>query len=104
VEIPEGHVGFLYPRSSIFKTSMRLTNAVGVIDSDYRGEIRFNFDNTHEWFGNFYKWAPRHIAYYEGDRIGQLVIMPIPKVEFEEVDELSSTDRGEGGFGSTGVT
>lgn len=92
VEIPAGHVGLLFPRSSIYKTGMSLTNAVGVIDSGYRGEIMMKFEMTDS-----------DAMYKVGDRIGQLVIMPYPEVEFEEVDELSETSRGAGGYGSTGV-
>lgn len=92
VEIPNGYVGLLFPRSSIYKTKMSLTNAVGVIDSGYRGEIMMKF-----------KVTDKRMMYQVGDRIGQLVIMPYPEVEFEEVDELSETSRGAGGYGSTGV-
>lgn len=91
VEIPEGYVGLLFPRSSISNSGLILSNSVGVIDSGYRGEVKLRF---------------KHIldtaAYKVGDRIGQIIILPYPQIEFEEVDELSSTDRGEGGFGSTG--
>lgn len=90
-EIPEGHVGLIYPRSSISKTSCALRNSVGVIDSGYRGEIIFKF------------YCYNGLDTYKvGDRIGQLIIMPYPQIELEEVEELSDTDRGEGGFGSTG--
>ena len=91
IEIPEGHVGLLFPRSSVYKTSMVLSNCVGVIDSGYRGEIMLKFRSTES-----------NKAYEVGDRIGQLIIMPYPQVEFEEVDDLSSTERGSGGYGSTG--
>lgn len=91
VEIPEGYVGLLFPRSSVSKTSLDLTNCVGVIDSGYRGEIMFKF-----------RYLQEGMIYDVGDRIGQLIIMPYPQVEFEEVEDLSSTERGEGGFGSTG--
>ena len=91
VEIPEGHVGLLFPRSSIYKTKMSLTNAVGVIDSGYRGEIMMKF-----------KMTDNRTMYKVGDRVGQLLIIPYPLVEFEEVSELSSSDRGTGGYGSTG--
>lgn len=93
VEIPEGHVGLLFPRSSIYKNNMELVNSVGVIDSGYRGEIIFNFRKV------FHETSTR---YSIGDRIGQLVIVPIPSVTITEVDELSSTQRNAGGFGSTG--
>ena len=92
IEIPDGHVGLIFPRSSIYKTKMTLTNCVGVIDSGYRGEIMMKF-----------KMRDNHKMYEVGDRIGQLVIMPYPEVEFEEADELSETSRGSGGYGSTGV-
>ena len=93
MEIPEGYVGLIFPRSSISKTAHSLRNAVGVIDSGYRGEIMMKYDiNTLN--------SP---VYKVGDRIAQIIILPYPKIEFIEVDELTNTDRGEGGFGSTGV-
>ena len=91
VEIPPGYVGLVFPRSSLFKTGMDLTNCVGVIDSDYRGEIAFVF-----------RVVDIGKKYDIGYRIGQLVIIPCPAVEMVEVDELSQTERGQGGFGSTG--
>lgn len=91
VEIPRWHVGLLFPRSSVYKTGQTLTNCVGVIDSGYRGEIMLK-----------YTLSPYQREYDIGDRVGQLIIMPYPKIEFEEVEELSDTDRGEGGYGSTG--
>lgn len=91
VEIPRWHVGLLFPRSSVYKTGQSLTNCVGVVDSGYRGEIMLKFT-----------LSPYQREYEIGDRVGQLIIMPYPKIEFEEVDQLSSTDRGEGGYGSTG--
>jgi len=94
MEIPQGHVLLLFPRSSIgIKTCLRMANSVGVIDSDYRGTIHAMYENIF--------CVPHHIN--QGDRIAQGIIVPIPKVEFEEVEELSTTERGEGGFGSTGV-
>jgi len=90
-EIPEGHVGLLYPRSSIHKVGLVLTNHVGVADSGYRGEIKFVF-----------RKLPGAEPYKVGDRIGQIMIVPYPKIEFNEVEELSETARGTGGFGSTG--
>lgn len=93
IEIPEGYVGLIYPRSSISKYDLELTNSVGVIDSGYRGEILFKFRETTSHFPNIY---------VPGDRIGQLIIVPYPSIELEEVDELSSSDRSDKGFGSTG--
>jgi dUTP pyrophosphatase len=92
-EIPEGHVGLIFPRSSICKTNIALSNCVGVIDSGYRGEVKFFFTP-----GN----RPKK-NYEVGDRIGQIMIIPYPKMNIEEVQELSSTERGTGGFGSTGA-
>ena len=92
VQIPKGFVGLLFPRSSIYKKSLRLANSVGVIDSGYQGEIMFKFDKT--------KSDP---LYNIGDRVGQLVILPIPEVTFKEVTEFQGSDRSTGGFGSTGT-
>lgn len=101
-EIPAGYVGLLYPRSSNTKKDLILGNSVGVIDSGYRGEVVFKFkasnsinpdlEIVHSKF-----WD----TYNVGDRIGQIIIMPYPQIEFNLVDELSTTDRGIGGFGST---
>lgn len=90
VEIPDGHVGLLFPRSSVYKTGTMLANSVGVIDADYRGEIMAIFNNCNER------------SYQVGDRIVQLIIMPYPSITYIEVDELSTTVRGNGGYGSTG--
>ena len=91
MEIPPGHVGLVFPRSSCYKHGMLLSNCVGVIDSDYRGEVTAVFLGTHD-----------DVSYEIGDRIAQLVIMPIPAVKFVEAEELSETQRGTGGYGSTG--
>lgn len=90
VEIPEGYVGLVFPRSSIANTHLTLSNSVGVIDSGYRGEImaKFRKDGTN--------------AYRVGERIAQLIILPYPEVVFEEAEELSESDRGTGGYGSSG--
>lgn len=93
IEIPNGYAGFLFPRSSVSKYNLSLCNCVGVIDSAYRGEIILKFNNLHD----------KQFDIYEiGDRVAQLIIMPYPKITLIEADELSSTDRGENGFGSTG--
>lgn len=102
IEIPAGCVGFIFPRSSICKYDLRLTNAVGVIDSGYRGEIKFQFENDAMDNGGDYNSTQCRI-YKIGDRVGQLIIMPYPKIEPIEVDSLSSSERGDGGFGSSGV-
>jgi len=93
VEIPEGHVGLLFPRSSISKTKQILANHVGVVDSGYRGEIKFRFKKL--------AWDNGE-TYNIGDKIGQLIIMPYPTIELEEVSELNETQRGNSGFGSSG--
>ena len=93
MEIPEGYVGLVFPRSSIRKYNIFLTNSVGVIDSGYRGEIQ----------ATFYKMRGVASHKYEvGDKIAQIIIVPYPSIEFIETDELSETERGTGGFGSSG--
>lgn len=92
MEIPEGYAGFVFPRSSISNTDHYLRNSVGVIDSGYRGEIKIRMSTP----------LLGAVEYKVGDRVAQLVIMKLPWVNLQEVDELSGTDRGEGGFGSTG--
>lgn len=89
-EIPAGYVGLLFPRSSIANTPLRMTNCVGVIDSDYRGEVMTKFDLKSE--GDIYK---------VGDRFAQIIFMPYELVDLIEADELSATKRGAGGYGST---
>jgi len=99
MEIPRGYVGLVFPRSSIRKTDLSLTNCVGVIDSGYRGEIQATFKKV---FGKN-DVRLHELDYKVGDRIAQIMIIPYPSVTFVEVDELSQTERGEGGFGSTGA-
>ncbi len=92
-EIPTGYVGLVYARSGLAtKRSLAPANKVGVIDSDYRGEIMVALHNHSD--------APQSIA--GGERIAQLVIAPYVKAEFETADSLGDTERGVGGFGSTG--
>lgn len=132
MEIPKGYVGLLFPRSSISRTDLSLTNAVGVVDSGYRGEIYFKFrptlafmddtlgENDTDYDGeinqsydfvDFYGRAPhsedeyaifRSRLYEVGERIGQIIIIPIPEIEFVTASALSSSERGEEGFGSSG--
>lgn len=89
-EIPEGYVGLIFPRSSIVRRTCSLANAVGVIDSGYRGEVTAVFNLHGEDF------------YAVGERIAQLVVVPFAHCEIEETDDLSETERGDGGYGSTG--
>lgn len=91
MEIPRGYVGLIFPRSSCYKKRQILSNCVGVVDSGYRGEISAVMIGTSEH------------SYEVGDRVAQLIIMPYPEIEFEEVEELSSSERGENGYGSTGL-
>lgn len=93
IEIPEGYVGLVFPRSSISKKSLYQCNSVGVIDSGYRGEIMVKYKNT--------TGDSVPAVYNIGDRIAQLIIMPYPDITFVESEELSESDRGDGGFGST---
>ena len=128
IEIPDGYVGLLFARSSVSKTAMVLANHVGVIDSGYRGEIKFRFKDLNldvkelepEVFKTLQEdrarkelplltgpmenviWVASEDSYEVGDKIGQLIIIPYPSIELIEAEELSSSDRGTGGFGSTG--
>lgn len=122
-EIPEGYVGLIFPRSSNHKHYLTLTNSVGVIDSGYRGEVTAKFSH------NLIDFVPRNFIerimyfisgrlrglhadirasqdcsydYNVGDRVAQMIIIPYPKVMFEEVQELSESERGTNGYGSTG--
>lgn len=93
-EIPEGHAMFIFSRSGMgFTHGVRLCNSVGVIDSDYRGEVMIKLVGDDEF-------GPRIAV---GDRVAQAVVLPIPRVTFTEADQLAPTERGTGGFGSTGA-
>jgi len=94
-EIPEGYVGLLFPRSSISKRDLILANSVGVVDSSYRGSIKFRFKKTEDnvMFCDRYKAM---------ERVGQIMIISYPKIEIVESEELSDTERGSKGFGHTG--
>lgn len=101
VEIPSGFVGLVFPRSSNSKKMLLLTNSVGVIDSGYRGEVMLKYRRMTDAYYCRYKGGNTP-EYNVGERVGQLVIMPYPAIDFVEVDELSESDRGQGGYGSTG--
>lgn len=94
MEIPAGFVGLVFPRSSVSKTDLSLANSVGVIDAQYRGEIKLRFRDSEVNFCHKY--------YSVGDRVGQIMIIPRPSVSFTQVEELEDTTRGNGGWGSTG--
>ena len=106
LEIPYGFVGLVFPRSSIRKTGLQLSNSVGVIDSGYRGELQATFNKLFGGEAMYDEMKVKEIQpndfYKVGDRIAQIMIIPHPPIEFEEANELSDTERGEGGFGSTG--
>ena len=93
MEIPKQYVGLIFPRSSVRNQELILSNCVGVIDSGYRGELQATFKKTN---------GLDSIKYNVGDRGAQIMILPYPKIYMAEVPELSDTDRGTGGFGSTG--
>jgi dUTP pyrophosphatase len=106
LEIPKGFVGLVFPRSSIRKTGLQLSNSVGVIDSGYRGELQATFNKLFGGEAMYDEMKVREIQpndfYKVGDRVAQIMIIPHPDIQFEEADELSDTERGDGGFGSTG--
>jgi dUTP pyrophosphatase len=93
-EVPAGFVALLFPRSSISNYDLNLCNSVGVLDSGYRGELLFRFNTT----------IPFQDAkiYQVGDRIGQIMILPYPQIKFVESEELTNSERGTGGYGSSG--
>ena len=121
-EIPKGYVGLIFPRSSNHKSRLLLTNSVGIVDSCYRGEVTAKFAQRTSvsvpakfwsriklWLlgkmddGDIKTWEACNSNNHKvGDRVAQMIIMPYPKVKFQEVEELSETERGEGGYGSTG--
>ena len=93
MEIPQGYVGLVFPRSSVRNQDLILSNCVGVIDSGYRGELQATFKKTQ---------GLDSIKYKVGERGAQIIILPYPTIYMTEVPELSDTERGSGGFGSTG--
>jgi dUTP pyrophosphatase len=93
MEIPKNFVGLVFPRSSVRNQDLILSNCVGVIDSGYRGEIQATFKKTN---------GLDSVKYKVGDRGAQIIILPYPQIKMVESDELSDTERGTGGFGSTG--
>lgn len=108
LELPEGYEGQIRCRSSISKYHLILANCLGTIDSGFRGEILVRFRPVQNFFDqgiaqDFYAGKPPDYKLYKkGDRIAQLVILPLPQIELMEAESLSETARGAGGFGSTG--
>lgn len=108
MEIPEGYVCLIFPRSSNSKKDLILSNSVGVLDSDYRGELFFKFKSSinETWRPVYNEVSNQYIyqhTYEVGDRIGQLIIVPYPKIQPEFWLDLSETERGQSGYGSTGA-
>ena len=95
IALPEGYAGFILPRSGLAaKHGISIVNAPGLIDSNYRGELKVILLNT----------DPDNSFTIEiGDRIAQLIVMPVPTINFEQVEELTESQRGESGFGSSGI-
>ena len=93
MEIPKNYVGLVFPRSSVRNQELILSNCVGVIDSGYRGELQATFKKTN---------GLDSLKYKVGERGAQIIILPYPQVKMVESEELSNTERGDGGFGSTG--
>ena len=92
IQLPETHVGLIFPRSSVRNTKLSLANCVGVIDADYIGEIKASFKET----------SLNGKMYGVGERVCQLLVMPTEQLEFNIVDKLKKTERGSNGHGSTG--
>lgn len=93
IQIPDGWGAFVFPRSGLSsKKGINLSNCVGVIDPDYTGEVKASLSNT----------SKEDYTVNPGDRVAQLVFLPVEKAKFVVVDDLDDTDRGAGGFGSTG--
>jgi dUTP pyrophosphatase len=119
-EVPEGYCMLILPRSSNSKKDLLLANSVGLLDSGYRGELKLRFkrsylvqdydnDGIYSTVNRLYANGARSFIltsdkiYDIGDKIGQIMIVPYPQVQFNEVNELSRTERADGGFGSTGI-
>lgn len=101
-EIPRGYVGLVFPRSSNAKKDLLLSNSVGVVDSGFRGEVTFKFKKfyPHVEQSGFMRNTTKDYGIRE--RIGQIIIMPYPEIEFVESDSLSDSDRGLDSYGSSG--
>lgn len=106
MEIPEGYVGLVFPRSGLGTKGINLSNCVGIIDSSYRGEIKAPLHNNHppvRVHGKVVQATHEMMTIERGDRVCQIVIVPFATCECVEADELSETERGDTGFGSSGV-
>ena len=95
IALPEGYAGFVLPRSGLAaKHGISIVNAPGLIDSNYRGELKVILLNTD---------LDKSFTIEIGDRIAQLIVMPVPTINFEQVEELTESQRRESGFGSSGI-
>ncbi len=101
-EIPEGYVGLVFPRSSLSRLDIALSNCVGVIDSGYRGEVTVKFKPAMLFNREQRPIILNNRIYEVGERVAQIIIIPYPQITFIEADELSETERGTGGYGSSG--
>lgn len=117
-EVPEGYCMLIFPRSSNSKKDLLLANSVGILDSGYRGELKLRFKRSYlvqdhddgmcSTVNRLYANSSRSFVltadnmYDVGDKVGQIMIIPYPQIQFNEVNELSETERGSGGFGHTG--
>lgn len=101
-EIPEGYVGLVFPRSSLSRLDIALSNCVGVIDSGYRGEVTVKFKPAMLFNREQRPIILNNRIYEVGERVAQIIIIPYPQITFVEADELSETERGTGGYGSSG--
>ena len=101
-EIPDGYVGLVFPRSSLSSLDITLSNCVGVIDSGYRGEVTAKFKPAMLFNREQRPIILNNRIYEVVERVAQIIIIPYPKIEFIESDELSETERGTGGYGSSG--
>ena len=101
-EIPKGYVGLVFPRSSLSRLDIALSNCVGVIDSGYRGEVSVKFKPAMLFNREQRPIILNNRIYEVGERVAQIIIIPYPQITFIEADELSETERGTGGYGSSG--
>ena len=119
-EVPEGYCMLIFPRSSNSKKDLLLANSVGVLDSGYRGELKLrfkrvlrpelcgvddtiNYHSTNIWYPTKNARFNGSNEYEVGDKVGQIMILPYPIIEFNQVNDLTNTERADGGFGSTGT-
>ena len=104
MRIPNGYVGMIFPRSSVTKKDLMLKNAVGIIDSEFLGEISFRFQTTVSFDiedDQPFIHQTQFNRYDVGDKIGQIIIIKLPTIEMVETDDLEDSERGTGSYGST---